>query len=254
LDKEREIYRRHTNMTTPADETNGTSHGNGLGDSDYGSTDTYTAVARVQVKAKATNDAMEEEATYWNLLKKNRPFRLYLASYCITHSGEWLTYIASISLAEEFLNDAAASSRTTISILVVVRLLPNVLLSPFGGILADGRDRRESMIILDILGSFCPLLFLVAMHFRSIPIIYFVTFVQQCVTGLYEPCVSSILPMMVADMPRSDDYLKKATTLAGLSWSLFMAVGSSLGGLVLTMFGFRACFCKAMFLEHAIIK
>ena len=228
-------------MMTPGEDIRSRTSRNNRNKIGYGATDTGN---EEQDPTNEIGDDYEQEASYWNLLKKNRPFRLYLASYCITHSGEWLTYIASISLAEDFLSDTASSSRTTISLLIMVRLLPTVLLSPCGGILADGRDRRESMIFLDILGSVCPLLFMVAMHFRSIGIIYLVTFVQCCIAGLYEPCVSAILPQMVVDMPHSDDYLKKATTLAGLSWSLFMAVGSSLGGLVLTLFGFRACFSK----------
>ena len=187
-----------------------------------------------------TEPKLEEEATFLGLLQSNRCFRLYMLSYVITHMGEWLTYIASIALAEELLDQQGITSRTTISVLVVVRLLPNVLLSPFGGILADGRDRRESMILLDVLGAITPLLFLVAMSFQSIPIIYLVTFLQQCISGLYEPCRSSIIPQMVPE----ENYLKKATTLAGLAWSIFAAVGSSLGGMVLTWFGFKACFCK----------
>jgi len=33
-------------------------------------------------------DPEDEEATYANLLQSNRPFRLYLLSYLITHAGE----------------------------------------------------------------------------------------------------------------------------------------------------------------------
>ncbi|CAB9505976.1 Pfam:DUF894 [Seminavis robusta] len=221
------------NGTTPSDKGYGTTNGNG-----YGSTENGSESVHKLGKPKK----VEEEATYWNLMKKNRAFRLYICSFIITHMGEWLTYIASIALAEEFLTDTGTTSRTTISILVVVRLLPNVFLSPFGGILADGADRRKTMILLDILGSICPLFFLVAMYYRSILIIYLVTILQQTISGLYEPCVSAILPLMVADMPQSDNYLKKATTIQGLSWSLFAAVGSALGGVVLTYLGFRACF------------
>lgn len=180
----------------------------------------------------------ESDATYMKLLLRNRNFRLYLISFTVTHVGEWFTYIASIALAEELLGSAATASRTTISILVVVRLLPNVLLSPFGGILADGRDRRESIIFLDVIGAITPLLFFFAMYFESICLIYVVTFLQQCIAGLYQPCRMALIPLLVPE----EAYMKKATTMAELSWSVFAAVGSSLGGLVLTAFGFRTCF------------
>ena len=194
-------------------------------------------------------------ATYYNLLKFHRQFRLYILSYIITHIGEWFSYIASIALVEELLgqrssvddgiqnengpqSQSQSSSRTTISILVVVRLLPNVLLSPLGGLLADAGDRRHSMIALDVLGAITPLLFFLAMQFQSIHIIYVVTFLQQCIAGMYEPCRSSMIPMMITDQ----EYLKKATTLSGLCWSVFAAVGSTLGGFALTALGFQACF------------
>lgn len=194
------------------------------------------------VATKALNNKESEdqgdEATYLGLLSRNRPFRLYMLSYVITHTGEYLTYISSIALTEELLKLSGTTSRTTISSLVVVRLLPNVLLSPFGGLLADGRDRRTSMIILDLLGAISPLLFLLALHFQSIPVIFIVTFIQQCIAGLYEPCRSAIISLLVTE----ENHLKKATTLAGLAWSIFTAVGSSLGGFVLTWLGFKACF------------
>lgn len=139
----------------------------------------YGSLADERTKKEAVLTEDEDEATFLKLLQRNREFRLYILSYVTTHMGEWLTYIASIALAEELLTQQGISSRTTISILVVVRLLPNVLLSPFGGILADGRDRRESMIFLDVVGAISPLLFLLAMHFQSIPLIYLVTFLQQ---------------------------------------------------------------------------
>jgi hypothetical protein len=61
--------------------------------------------------------------------------------------------------------------------------------------------------------------------------------------SIFTPPEKAIIPLMVPQ----EEYLKKATTLAGLSWSFFAAVGSSLGGLVLTLFGFQACFCKFVF-------
>jgi Na+/melibiose symporter-like transporter len=180
----------------------------------------------------------DNKATFIGLLRRNRPFRLYLLSYIITHTGEWLTYIASITVIESLLGNADATSRTAIGILVVVRLIPNVVLMSIGGTLADSRDRRESMIVLDIIGALVVLLFMVAFRCKSIVGIYLVTFIQQCVAAVYEPCRSSIIPLLVT----REDYLKKATTLASMSWSLMAAVGSSLGGVAVTSLGVQACF------------
>lgn len=187
-----------------------------------------------------SNGTMVDDTTFRGLMKKNRAFRLYLMSYVVTLTGEWLTYIASIALIEELVANSERPSQKAISIFMVARLLPNVVLCPIGGILADGRDLRVSMIFLDLLGGVSSLLFLASMYFQSIEVIYFATFLQQCIAGLYEPCRSSIVPLLVPQ----EDYLKKAITVAGISWSAIAAFGSSLGGLLVMRFGFRTCFRK----------
>lgn len=96
-----------------------------------------------QSESNAPGQDNEDNATYWGLLSTNREYRLLLSSYLITHCGEWLTYIASIDFIESQMQKSSTASRTAISILVAARLLPNVLLSLFGGTLADSCDRRN---------------------------------------------------------------------------------------------------------------
>ncbi|CAB9496370.1 Pfam:DUF894 [Seminavis robusta] len=173
------------------------------------------------------------------LVFNNREFRLFLFSFMLARIGGWLTYIASITMIEEKLLREGEPSQSAVSVLIACRFLPIVLLSPFGGVLADGYDRRQSMIRLDLLGAACPLLFLVAIDSRSpIALVYLITLLQQSITGLYEPCKSALTPMLVSH----EDELKTATTLLGLCWSVFAALGSSLGGLIVSRVGLRACF------------
>jgi Transmembrane secretion effector len=190
----------------------------------------------------------EDVVSYIMLLWTNRPFRLFLASYVFGHMGEWFTYIASISLMERMLGPDSSNSRTSIGVLVMIRLLPTVVLSPFGGVLADSHDRRKSMIILDLCGAVTPLFFILATVLEShaspyygIAMIYFATICQECVCALYEPCRTSIVPLLVTG---NDNDLKKATTLTGVAWSAVAAFGSALGGFATSYFGARTCFCK----------
>ena len=217
---------------------------------------------------------------YLHLLRTNRAFRLFLCSYVFGHMGEWFTYIASISLMERMLNsptgldavlgdDATTTSdttssgsehsRTSIGILVMIRLLPTVLLSPFGGVLADSRDRRKSMIVLDLMGACTPILFILATFLETssqidniygVAMIYFATVCQECVCALYEPCRTSIVPLLVTG---NDSDLKKATTLTGVAWSAVAAFGSAAGGFATSYFGARVCFCKYIAVEVVIV-
>lgn len=84
---------------------------------------------------------------------------------------------------------------------------------------------------------------------ESKTLIFLATIIQASLVTLYQPAWSSILPQMVDD----DEFLKMATTLTGLAWSLMAAVGSSLGGVLLPIIGFRGCFCVYTIIVFLII-
>jgi MFS family permease len=175
--------------------------------------------------------------TYIGLLKANRPFRYFFVSYLTNHMGEWFTYLASISALERIYPPRQV--KTAVSVLIATRLLPFVLLLPFGGVLADGRDKRRSMVALDVTGAAVALLFVVAVRVGSAPLLYGATFAQECVSALYEPSRSSIVPMLA----RTDDELVRATYLTGMAWSFMAAFGSAVGGMLVAALGIEACYC-----------
>jgi MFS family permease len=180
----------------------------------------------------------EKEVSFLSIILTNRSFRLYLIGYLFSLTGEWLTYVASIELIEEMLGPKSAESRRFISLLVVCRLIPNFVLIPFGGVLADGHDRRKNMMILDIIGAFAPLGFMAASYLKSTKLVYVATLLQASIGALYEPSRTSILPMLVKD----SESLNKATTLIGLAWAIMTAIGSGMGGYIAALFGLQVCF------------
>lgn len=93
-------------------------------------------------------------------------------------------------------------------------------------------------MMLDALGSIAPFFYLLASYFESIPVIYAVTLLQASIAALYEPCRASIVVLMVGE----GEYMKKATTLTGLSWSAMAAIGSGFGGYAVSKIGINACF------------
>jgi MFS family permease len=211
-------------------------------DRKYGAVKKSDATNRVLEASKEEDNGDEDDITYTQLLKGNRPFRLFICSYIANSMGEWLTYLASISAIEKIQlgSGIQETSRTAIAALIIVRLTPTILLLPFGGILADGRDRRESMIVLDIIGAVVAWLFILAIELQSIPTILLASFLQACVAGLYEPSRSAIIPLLVQE----DAGLKQATTLSGVAYALVATFGSASGGLLVSLFGIRTCFCK----------
>ncbi|KAL7535651.1 hypothetical protein ACHAWF_005222 [Thalassiosira exigua] len=178
------------------------------------------------------------EVSYWSLIKNNVNFRWYLMSYLVTHAGEWFTYVASISAIEQIQSSNDTMSRTSISVLVSLRLLPNALFTSIGGVLADSFDRRDVMWMLDVVGALVALLFLLAYHWKSILALYVATALQMTVAAMYEPSRSAIVSMLVGD----EESLKKAITISELAWSVMTAVGSSAGGFATEYLGISICF------------
>ena len=189
---------------------------------------------------EGTNHHDDKPLSYYDLVRNNHEYRLFITSYLITNLGEWLTYIASIDFIEDQLKKSGEEQpqRSAISLLVVVRLLPNVVLACFGGTLADAQDRRNVMVVLNIAGAISALVFVLAYQVESLWLIYVATLLQQCMAGLYAPSSSAIIPMLV----NGDEELKKATTLEGICWSGMTAFGAAASGFVVDIFGSRTCF------------
>jgi len=189
------------------------------------------------LESSSADGSTEETATYWKLFWNNIPFTLYILSYFSAHAGEWFTYVAQLTAVKHI----SSESQTSVSILVAIRTVPNVLFASFGGALADAMDRRVAMIALDVMGMFVVLLYLPILHYESLASLYIVAFVQATVAAIYDPLRQSIVPLLVPEA----DYLKKATTITGMAWSVMAAVGASLGGIVVSSFGmpfsFSAC-------------
>ena len=203
---------------------------------------------RLTSKNNSNNEDKEHIAnatrvSYRTLLQKNRPFTLYLCSYITNHVGEWLTYLASLTALSEMmhknnLQENNGNESTMIGSLVALRLLTNVIASPWGGALADAVDRRQAMIVLDLAGALIAWLFLAAVHLQSPSLIFIATFLQEIDAGLYEPSRSAIVPLLCP----TDEELEKATLVTGMAWSIVAALGSAGGGILVSWLGLQGCF------------
>lgn len=207
------------------------------------SDDATSSISAEALPSNGDDKSAGPSISYMQLLTENQNFRYFWLSYVANHLGEWMSYLASISLIQEVAltsddNDTGDRVNTLISILILFKLLPNVFVMPLGGVLADKYDRRKVQIGIDVMSSLCVMVYLVAVHYRSIPVLYFAVFLQETLSGMYIPSNSSIIPLLTS----SDKELEKATTLSGLTWSLMAALGSTTGGIFVALFGIRGCF------------
>jgi len=171
---------------------------------------------------------------YHHVLRTNRNYRLYLCSHICQHTGDGFVHVASLIAIEQMVPD----SGTAISILVATKMIPMILLTSFGGALADWYDRRHLMISLDAWNASVALLYLVALYYESPTLLYIVSFVRHSVVAMYEPVTRSIVPLLV----KNDEELKCAMTMNGMAWAITLAVGGLIAGWSAATWGVGACY------------
>jgi MFS family permease len=79
------------------------------------------------------------------MLRRNTALRRLLAALAVSQLGDWLYNLALLALVYDRTHSVAWMAATTCA-----RVLPMVLLGPFGGVLADRYDRRRLMIASDL--------------------------------------------------------------------------------------------------------
>lgn len=167
-------------------------------------------------------------AVYIRLLRANPEFsRLWLAQV-ISLLGDWFNTIALSALVAQF----TGGSGLAVSGLLIARFLPPLLVSPTVGVLVDRFDRKRLLIISDILRAFIVLLLLLVRGPEMLWLIYLATVLQSSMAALFEPGRSAIMPSLVAP-----ENLLEANTLSNITWSVMLAVGAIIGGIVATFFG-----------------
>lgn len=120
---------------------------------------------------------------------------------------------------------------------MMAKLLPIVFISPYAGIVIDRYDRKLVMIASD-LGRFVIVLgFLAVDGPGDAYLVFILTLLATCLAGFFEPARSAIIPSLI---PETD--LVGANALSGSTWSIMLALGAAVGGLVVSFAGIQAAF------------
>ena len=155
-------------------------------------------------------------------------FLLVFFSYIVNSFGDWLNYVAALTIIDERLGYSWGSRKSLLtSAFMVVRLLPPLLLSPLTGSVADRYDKRWVMALSNVGSAVVVLGYLGIRSSAQLPAFFAVTFLQQALFALYDPTRRAVIPEIVNG---GEGDLKIATTAEAFAFSLMMAVGSSVGG------------------------
>ena len=182
---------------------------------------------------------------YARLLRNNPNFALLWYAQAISLIGDWFNAIVLAGLVSEY----SGGSGLAISLLLLARFLPPLLVSSFAGVLLDRFDRKRILIVSDVARSLIVLGFLLASSADRLWLIYLFTVLQSSFSAIFEPGRSAIMPNVL----RRED-LVLANILSSVTWSVMLAVGGALGGLVSLTFGITAAllFDSATFVLSAL--
>lgn len=166
--------------------------------------------------------------------ESNRNFFLLLTGQMVSLFGSSVHLVAVILYIKELTGMAAA-----LGIFQLVAYLPIILLSPYGGILADSYSRKRLIIYTDLLRGLI-MIALGLLYLRGMltyAVLLTGTFIISICSALFHPAAHALFPDLVSAETLKRKNALKSTTLLGANFA-----GSSLGGVAFSVFGPAAVF------------
>lgn len=168
---------------------------------------------------------------YWQLIRRNPEFTKLWLSQVISLTGDWFSTVVLSTLVATY----TQGSGLAVSLYLMARFLPPLLVSPFAGVLVDRFNRKQLLIWSNLLRALIVPLFLLVTEPEHLWIIYAVTIAQFTLSAIFEPGQSAIIPALT-----DPDDLVEANTLVSVTWSVMLALGAVLGGVFAYIFGTQA--------------
>jgi MFS family permease len=167
-------------------------------------------------------------------LKKYRELRLLFTSGLITRFGSMITYVALPFQIKELTNSYIA-----VGAMGAVEIIPLIIFSLYGGVLADAIDRKRMILMTEAVAliASCILLGNSLLSRPHLLPLYFVAAAFSALDGLQTPSLSAIVPRIVAhdDMPAT-------SALMTLRWQIGAVVAPALGGLMISTLGVKSAY------------
>ena len=166
---------------------------------------------------------------YLSFLQLRPRFRALWLAQVISLSGDWFNTIASVIIVNRY-----TASGLAVGGLFIARALPPFLLGPVAGVVADRFDRRNVLVLSDVLRAGIVLCFLLIDGPEDLWLLYALTVLQFSISAFFEPARAALVPALV-----ENDELLTANTLSGITWSAMLTLGGAIGGLTASLFGVR---------------
>ena len=175
---------------------------------------------------------MASQVTFRALLRHNHNVRRLWLGQVVSQLGDWFNAVAVYALLLDL-----TGSATSVAAMIVVQMLPNAIIGPLSGVVADRLDRRRVMIAADLVRGVVILFLLLVRDAGTVWIAYVAMGTAVVAQAFFEPARSAILPTVA---PHDD--LVPANSLASATWSAMLAIGAAIGGVITAWFGRETAF------------
>ncbi|HET9794757.1 MAG TPA: MFS transporter [Thermoanaerobaculia bacterium] len=176
--------------------------------------------------------AARSSSSYSAVLRENPDFRRIWIGQVGSLLGDWFNQVAVLSLLLRLTGSGSAAG-----IFYVLQMVPVFLVSPLAGRVVDHLPRKLVMIAADVARAGVVLAFLLVDRPGRIWIVYAATFVQMAISSFFEPARNAVTPRVVRP-----EGLVAANALTATTWSVMLAAGAAIGGLLTALFGERTAF------------
>ena len=190
---------------------------------------------------RETHDTSEEKSRLspYRALLSNRNFCALFIGQFISFLGDRINYLALVGLvAAETSAFAASDSPLELSKISVVMFLPALLCSPISGVLVDRWNTKKVLVLTDLArAAVVALIPLARMSFDTPLVAYGVVLILYTLNVFFLPARSSIMPELVGKKELLD-----ANSLTIFGMILATIIGSSLGGIIVSSWGWKNAF------------
>jgi predicted MFS family arabinose efflux permease len=177
----------------------------------------------VQGFRRTEEDLQIKPAAYLDLLR-NRDFLRLWAGQMVSAIGDWV--IVAVLFA--FVDQISGGKSYAISLMMLSKFLPAVLLGFLAGIIIDRLDRKRTLILCDLSRA---ALVLVLPFATNLPAICILVFIIETFSIIYGPAKDASIPDLV-----EQEQLTNANSLNMLTLYASMAFGTAIAGSIIGLF------------------
>jgi MFS family permease len=169
---------------------------------------------------------------FLRLLRNNRNYRYTWSGQLVSEIGDHFNNVAVFSLA-------LANTRSGIVVtgVMLARAIPAVMAGPLAGVVLDRLDRKQIMIVSDLIRAMVALGFILAISRNDTWLLYLLSALLMFASPFFTAGRSAILPAIA-----SKEELHTANSLTQTTQWTTLTLGAFLGGVSVTQFGYKWAF------------